>query len=91
MLAKRVPLLVDVFLDRPAILTPIEPLSTALTATSGCSDDAWLDALTGTIPPEGRLPFELPRSMAEVSAGLEDVPGGTKDPLYTYGHGLSLG
>lgn len=90
-LAKRVPLLVDVFLDRPAILTPIEPLSAALTATFGCSDDAWLDAVTGTIPPEGRLPFELPRSMEAVRAGLEDVPGGTNDPLYAYGHGLSLG
>lgn len=89
-LNNRVPLLVDVFLDRAAILTPIEPLSTALTATFGCSDDAWLDALTGVIPPEGRLPFELPRSMAEVRAGQEDVPGGTDDPLYPYGHGLSL-
>ena len=89
-LAKRVPLLTDVFLDRAAILTPLEPLSAAMTATFGCSDDAWLDALTGTIPPEGRLPFELPRSMAEVRAGQEDVPGGTNDPLYHYGHGLSL-
>ena len=46
--------------------------------------------VTGTIPPEGRLPFELPRSMAEVRAGQEDVPGGTNEPLYHYGHGLSL-
>jgi len=89
-LAKRVPLVVDVFLDRPAILTPIEPLTAALTATFGCSDDAWLDALTGRIAPEGSLPFELPGSMAAVRAGQEDVPGGTHDPLYMYGHGLSL-
>ena len=48
-----------------------------------------LDAVTGRVPPEGRLPFELPRSMAAVRASEEDVPG-TSDPLFAPGSGLAL-
>ncbi|HSX96260.1 MAG TPA: hypothetical protein VLG91_02495 [Streptomyces sp.] len=39
---------------------------------------------------EGRLPFELPRSMAAVAASRPDVPDGTEDPVVPYGHGLTL-
>ena len=87
-LAAEVPVVLDVGLDRPAILTPFDGVVTALTASFGASDAALLDALTGRIPPRGRLPFELPRSMDAVRASRPDVPSDTEDPLYPYGHGL---
>ncbi|MGC4152393.1 MAG: glycoside hydrolase family 3 N-terminal domain-containing protein [Propionicimonas sp.] len=89
-LAALCPLVIDVHLDRAAIVTPLLDLAGALTATFGVDDAAWLDAITGQVPPEGHLPFELPRSMAAVRASLPDVPG-TDDPLFAPGHGLALG
>lgn len=83
------PLVLDVDLDRAAVLTDIAPVTDTLTGTFGVSDLAWVDALTGTIPPRGRLPIEMPRSMQAVRDAPEDVPGGTADPLYPRGHGLT--
>ncbi len=84
------PLVLDVDLDRAAVLTDIAPVVDVLTGTFGVSGAAWVDALTGKIPAQGRLPLDLPRSMAAVRSAPEDVPGGTDDPLYPYGHGLAL-
>ncbi|HET6393120.1 MAG TPA: glycoside hydrolase family 3 N-terminal domain-containing protein [Blastococcus sp.] len=84
-LAAHAPVVLDVALDRPAVLTPLDGVVTALTASFGASDAALLDALSGRIPPRGRLPFELPRSMAAVEASRPDVPSDTEDPLYPYG------
>lgn len=88
-IARHCPLIVDVTLDRAAVLTPLVGISAALTVTYGASDAAWLDAITGRIPPAGRLPVALPRSMDQVRAHPEDVPG-FDDPLYDFGHGLDL-
>jgi beta-glucosidase len=87
--AAECPLVVDVVLDRPAVLTPLLPLAAAVVGSYGSSDAALLDALTGVIPPQGRLPFDLPRSMEQVRRHPEDVPG-FDDPLFAFGHGLSL-
>ena len=89
-IAAAAPLVVDVALDRAAILTPLEGLASALTVTFGASDAALLDALTGRIPPRGRLPFELPRSMDAVRASRPDVPSDTENPLYEVAHGLTI-
>jgi beta-glucosidase len=89
-LAATVPVVVDVTLDRPAILTAVDGLVTALAATYGASDAALLDALSGRIAPRGRLPFELPRSMDAVRASRTDVGSDTADPLYAHRHGLDL-
>ena len=83
------PLVVDVGLDRPAVLTPLLPFPAAVVGSYGSSDAALLDALTGTIPARGRLPFDLPRSMDQVRAHAEDVPG-YDDPLFAFGHGLAV-
>ena len=88
-IAARCPLVVDVVLDRPAVLTPLLPLASALVGSYGTSDEAMVDALTGTIAPVGRLPFDLPRSMEQVRQHAEDVPG-YDDPLFAFGHGLSV-
>ncbi|GAA1391470.1 glycoside hydrolase family 3 protein [Luteococcus peritonei] len=87
-LAEHCPLVLDVSLDRPAILTPLVETTSALTVSFGVSDTAWLDAVTGRVPACGRLPFQLPRSMEAVRASREDVPGDTADPLFEYGFGL---
>ena len=84
------PLVLDVDLDRAAVLTDIAPVCDVLTGTFGVSAAAWADALTGRVPARGRLPLDLPRSMDAVRAAPEDVPGGTADPLYPYGHGLDV-
>ena len=86
-IAARVPLVIDVFLERPAILTTLCSFASVVTGSFGTSDAAYLDAVTGRVPPRGRLPFELPRSMEAVRASREDVPNDTADPLFPHGHG----
>jgi len=86
--AASVPTVVDVFLDRPAILTPFVDEVAALVANWGANPRAVLDVLTGAAEPKGRLPFDLPSSMAAVEANRPDVPFDTADPLFRFGHGL---
>lgn len=88
-IAAHCPLVLDVVLDRPAVLTPLLPVAAAVVGSYGTCDDALFDALTGRIPPRGRLPFDLPRSMEQVRGHPEDVPG-YADPLFAFGHGLPL-
>ena len=82
-----VPTIVTVYLDRPAILTPIQRGARALIANFGVSDAALLDVLTGRAQPEGRLPFELPSSMQAVEAQKPDLPHDSAHPLYPFGFG----
>ncbi|MDF2443655.1 MAG: beta-glucosidase, partial [Subtercola sp.] len=95
-LAAVLPVILDVRLERPAILTPLLAAITArgpsgaLVANYGASGGALLDALTGREEPVGRLPFDLPRSMDAVRASAPDAPGDTPDALYRAGHGLTL-
>ncbi|MEF2979012.1 glycoside hydrolase family 3 protein [Subtercola sp. YIM 133946] len=89
-LAAAVPTIVDVYLERPAMLARITAAAAAVTAHWGTSDDAWLDAVLGVVPPQGRLPIEVPSSEAAVDAALADVPAATTDPLFPLGYGLDL-
>jgi hypothetical protein len=88
--ARHVPTIVSVNLDRPAILTPLRDRAAALIADFGVSDQALLRAVTGRVGLSGRLPFELPSSMAAVKAQREDVPFDSAQPLFKYGFGLRL-
>jgi len=85
----RVPTIVAVYLDRPAILTNVRDKATALIGDFGAGDDAFLDALIGVAPPRGKLPFELPSSMAAVEAQAEDAPHDSANPLYPIHFGLT--
>ncbi|MET8972030.1 glycoside hydrolase family 3 protein [Streptomyces hydrogenans] len=85
-----VPTVVCVNLERPAVLPEIADRAAALLADYGAGDDALLDVVFGHARPEGRLPFELPRSMDAVRAARPDVPNDTEDPVFPYGHGLEL-
>ena len=89
-IAGRVPTIVDVFLDRPAILEPIVDVAAAVVVEWGVNARALLEVLTGAAEPKGRLPFDVPRSMAAVEQNLPDVPFDTPDPLFRFGHGLSI-
>ncbi|MFE0643142.1 glycoside hydrolase family 3 protein [Streptomyces sp. NPDC058877] len=88
--AEAVPTVFDIFLDRPAVVPEIAAEAAALVANFGASDTALLNVLFGRALAEGRLPFELPSSMAAIAAGHEDVPNDSTDPVYAYGHGLVL-
>ncbi|MEM8509516.1 MAG: glycoside hydrolase family 3 N-terminal domain-containing protein [Bacteroidota bacterium] len=88
-LIEQQPTIVIANLQRPAILTEIADASSALFAEFGTSDEVLVKVLFGDIPPQGKLPFELPSSQEAVELQKEDVPYDSKDPLYPFGHGLS--
>jgi beta-glucosidase len=82
------PLVVTVYLDRPAILTPVVARASAVLANFGASDEALLAVVTGAARPLGKLPFELPSSMAAVRAQRPDVPHDSAMPLFPIHFGL---
>ncbi|MCX5205855.1 glycoside hydrolase family 3 protein [Streptomyces sp. NBC_00237] len=87
--AAAVPTVVDVFLERAAVLTPFGALpGVTLIGTFGVDDEVLLDAVGGRTAVAGRLPFDLPRSDAAVAAAREDTPFDTLDPVFRFGHGL---
>lgn len=80
---------VTVYLDRPAILSNVRDKAGALLGNFGVSDAALFDVLTGKASPQGKLPFELPASMAAVQAQQADLPHDSASPLYPFGYGLA--
>jgi len=86
--AAKVPVLATVYLDRPAILGNIRDKTAALLANFGASDDALLDVLLGKARAQGRLPFELPASMAAVERQRPGTPDDSGAPLYAFGAGM---
>jgi beta-glucosidase len=85
---KTVPTIVDIYIDRPAVIPEISAQAKGLMADFGASDAAVLDVIFGKAKPEGKLPFELPSTMEAVRNQKEDVPYDSKDPLYKFGFGL---
>jgi len=88
-LLNTVPTIVDIYLDRPAVIPEINAKAKGLLADFGASDAALLDVIFGKAKPGGHLPFELPSSMEAVKNQKEDMPYDSKDPLYKFGSGLS--
>jgi beta-glucosidase len=86
---ERVPAIVDINLDRPAVIPEIAEKCAGLLANFGASDAAVLDVIFGRFNPTGKLPFELPSSMEAVRRQKEDVPYDSGDPLFPFGFGLS--
>jgi len=87
-LMSKVPTVVDIYLDRAAVIPEISEHSVGLLVNFGASDEVFLDVVFGNISPEGNLPIELPSSMEAVRNQLEDVPYDSKEPLYSFGFGL---
>ena len=90
-LAARVPTVLVLHLERAAVIPELLEACAAVVAVFGSSDEAVLDVLFARSEPEGRLPFQLPSSMATVRAQKPDVPGDSQDALFGFGHGLSYG
>ncbi|WP_443018364.1 glycoside hydrolase family 3 C-terminal domain-containing protein [Sphingobium sp. Ant17] len=88
--AAHVPTIVAVEMDRPAILTAIEPMARALIVTFGASDAAVLDVVAGRAAAQGHLPFSLPRSMADVEAQRPDLSDDGAPPAYPRGAGITV-
>ncbi len=88
-LEKTVPTVVDIYLDRPAVIPEISKNAKALIANFGSNDAALLDVVFGKYKPGGHLPIEMPSSMEAVRNQKEDMPYDSKDPLYKFGFGLS--
>jgi beta-glucosidase len=86
---ERVPTIVAITLDRPAVIPEIAARSVALLADFGAADDAVLDVIFGRFAPLGKLPFELPSSMEAVRRQKSDVPYDSDEPLFPFGHGLT--
>jgi beta-glucosidase len=85
----KTPVVMTVYMDRPAILTDVNDKVAALYADFGVSDASLLDVLMGNGKAQGHLPFELPSSMEAVRAQRSDVPHDTVKPLYSYGFALA--
>lgn len=88
-LLKTVPTIVDIYLDRPAVIPEIAQAAAAVIADYGASDKSVCEVLFGNRAPQGKLPFELPSSMAAVNAQKTDVPYDSENPLFKFGFGLS--
>jgi len=88
-LLNKVPTIVTIYIDRPAVIPEISAAAKALFAEYGADDEAVLNVVFGKARPEGRLPMEMPCSMDAVRNQKEDVPYDSKDPLYPFGFGLN--
>ena len=86
---RALPTIVDIYLDRPAVIPEIAQACAALLANFGASDAAVLDIIFGRFKPTATLPFELPFSMQAVREQHPDVPRDSANPLYEHGAGLS--
>ncbi len=85
----RIPTIVDIYLDRPAVIPEIAERSAGLVANFGASDAASLDVIFGRFAPSAKLPFEMPSSMEAVRMQKEDVPSDSENPLFPFGYGLT--
>ncbi len=85
----RTRIIASIFLDRPAVLTNIVELTDVLFGNFGISDDALLDVVTGRATAQGRMPFELPSSMAAVEAQDSARPDDSAAPLFAFGAGIT--
>ncbi|MBC2663511.1 glycoside hydrolase family 3 C-terminal domain-containing protein [Novosphingobium flavum] len=86
----RVPTVLAIFMDRPAVLTTVTPFAKAILVNFGASDAAVLDVVLGKAKARGRLPFQLPRSMEQVRRQDPGRPDDIPDPLYPRGAGIIL-
>ncbi|MEO0898147.1 MAG: glycoside hydrolase family 3 N-terminal domain-containing protein [Bacteroidota bacterium] len=88
-LLQRVPTVVNIYLDRPAVIPAIAEAASALIADFGASDKSVCEVIFGKTAPEGKLPYELPSSMEAVRNQKTDVPYDSENPLFKFGFGLN--
>jgi beta-glucosidase len=70
------------------VIPEIAESCAALLGEFGADDKAVLDVIFGYYSPSGKLPFELPSTMAAVQQQKPDLPYDSANPLFPFGHGL---
>jgi len=86
--ASGLPVIVSVYFERPTVMTALLPHVKGLFGDFGITDKALLEVVLGEVEPEGKLPVELPFSMAAVEAQMPDLPYDSESPLFPIGFGL---
>ena len=86
---EKVPTIICIYLDSPALMPEIVSKTAGLLCDFGAYNDAVLDVIFGNFNPSGKLPFEIPSSMEAVQNQKEDVPYDSEKPLFTFGFGLT--
>jgi beta-glucosidase len=84
-----IPTILDIYLDRAAVIPELDAVASTLLVNFGANDDALIDVLLGKAVAYGKLPFDLPSSMEAVSLSSSDAPFDTAHPLYRFGDGLA--
>ena len=82
------PTIVCINMVRPAVIPEIAEHSAGILCEFGARETVILEAVFGEFSPDGKLPFELPRSMDAVRKQKCDTPFDSENPLYEYGFGL---
>jgi len=88
-IANKIPTVICIYLDRPAVMPEIVAKSVGLLGEFGANDDAVLDIVFGKFNPKAKLPFEMPSSMEAVVNQYEDVPYDSENPVFPFGYGLT--
>jgi beta-glucosidase len=68
------PVIVVVKVDRPMVMSEIEPSASAILLHMGVQDQVLMELISGASEPSALLPFQLPAGMATVEEQYEDVP-----------------
>lgn len=84
-----VPVVMTMYMERPAVLTHVTDKTHAFIANFGLSDEVLFTRLTSDAPYSGRLPFTLPSNIQSVMDQDPSVPDDIKSPLYPIGFGLA--
>ena len=82
----RVPTIVSIRIDRPAVIPEITDEASAVFASFDLADDVLLDGVFDSLSPACNLPVEVPASIGAVVRSDEDVPG-TENPVLPHGRG----
>lgn len=87
--SRHVPVIMTMYMERPAVLTNVTDKTYAFIANFGLSDEVLFRRLTTDSPYTARLPFALPSSMASVLKQKSDEPDDLESPLFPRGYGLA--
>jgi beta-glucosidase len=81
-LSSQLPTIAVLQMSRPAVITDIIDQLDGVYVELGVADDLLLSTILEGLDTEGRLPFELPVSMAAVKNQRSDLPCDSENPLF---------
>lgn len=87
--SKHVPVIMTMYMERPAVLTNVTDKTSGFIANFGLSDEVLFSRVMSDEPWTARLPFALPSSMASVLKQKSDEPDDLDTPLFPRGFGLA--